>query len=143
MMMNSPVLFPLTLLPSVCFCSSRSIAQDQAVGQSAGREETHPSDLYSLKQKALAGDAKAEYLLGWSYMTGAGISQDYQEAARWYRKAAAGGSADAAFGLGYLYEQGKGVRRDYRQAVTYYTAAAQQGQSTAENNLGSTNPHVE
>ncbi len=116
--MNSRVLFPVTLMAVVWFCSFRSMAQDQAGARSAGGEGTRPSDLYSLQQKAQAGDAKAEYLLGWSYMTAAGVSQDYQEAATWYRKAAAGGSAAAEFGLGYLYEHGKGVRRDYRQAVT-------------------------
>lgn len=141
MIMDSRVLYSVTLLVTVWFWSFRSIAQDQANARSARGEETSPSDLDSLKQKAMAGDAKAEYLLGRSYMTGAGVSQDYGEAAMWYRKAAAKASADAEFGLGYLYEQGKGVRQDYRQAVTYYTASAQQGHPTAENNLGSMYAH--
>lgn len=82
--MNSRVLFPVTLLAVVWFCSFRSMGQDprsmaqnQARVRSAGGEEARPSDLYALKQKAQAGDAKAEYLLGRSYMTGAGVSQDY------------------------------------------------------------------
>src|ERR1700731_1098753 len=141
MMMNSRVLFPVTLMAVVWFCSFKSVAQDQARARSAGGEETRPSDLHSLQQKAQAGDAKAEFLLGWSYMTGAGVSQDYEQAATWYREAAARGSAEAEFGLGYLYEHGKGVGRDYRQAVTHYIAAAQQGHSTAENNLGSMYAH--
>src|ERR1700680_5038894 len=141
MMMNSRVLFPVTLMAAVWFCSFRSMAQAQQRPGAAGAEGTRPSDLYSLQQKAQAGDAKAEYLLGWSYMTAAGVSQDYEQEATWYRKAAAGGSAGGKFGLGYLSKNGKGVRRDYRQAVTHYTAAAQRGHSTAQNNLGSMYAH--
>ena len=139
MIINSRVLLSVTLLFIVWFWSFEGIAQDRP-RQTLG-EETRPSQLDSLKQKAMGGDAKAEYSLGMSYLTGAGVSQDYLEAARWFRKAAAQGSADAEFGLGYLYEQGKGLRQDYRQAVTHYTAAAQHSHPTAENNLGSLYAH--
>ena len=144
-MTNSRVLSFFTLLAVVWFGSLTQI-----VGQEYGARRALPqprqgrppgTDVSSLKKQAESGDAKAEYLLGRSYMVGAGVSQDYQEAARWYRLAAAQGSADAEFGLGFLYEHGKGVGQDYRQAVTYYTAAAKQGQATAENNLGSMYEH--
>jgi TPR repeat protein len=84
-------------------------------------------DISPLQEQARGGDARAEYLLGWSYMTGTGVSQNYVEAAKYYWQAAAQNSSDAEFSLGYLYEPGKGVPRDYQQAVVYYTAAARQG----------------
>ena len=139
MILNSRVLLSVTLLFIIWFWSFRGTAQDRP--RLTTGAETHPSELASLKQKALSGDAKAEYSLGMSYLSGAGVPQDYRQAATWFRKAAAQGSADAEFGLGYLYEQGKGLRQDYRQAVTHYAAAAQQGHPTAENNLGSLYAH--
>src|SRR5437660_9077719 len=116
MTMNLKVLFTVTLLAAVWFCSFTKVAQAHAAAGSIQNGETGQADFSSLKKKAQSGDVKAEYPLGWSYMNGTGISQDYEEAAKWYRQAAAQGSADADFGLGYLYEQGKGVARDYRQA---------------------------
>src|ERR1700738_3234751 len=100
--MNSRVLFTGTLLAVVWFCSVTNVAQGQASAgpiRSVGTDEADPS---SLKKEAQSGDVKAEYLLGWSYMGGTGVSQDYQEAAKWYGEAAAQGSADAEFGLGFL-----------------------------------------
>src|ERR1700728_341374 len=40
------------------------------------------------------GDAKAQNSLGGMYYNGRGVTQDYEEAAKWYRLAAAQGSAD-------------------------------------------------
>ena len=68
-------------------------------------------------------------------MFGLGVSQDYQQAAKWYERAAEQGCATAQFMMGFLYEHGKGVRRDYSRAVDYYRAAADQGHATAANNL--------
>jgi hypothetical protein len=94
-----------------------------------------------LQQQARDGDRSSQYLVGWSYMTGTGVSEDYREAAKWYRKSAARGFPDAEFALGYLYEQGKGVRRDYHQAALYYATAAKHGHAMAKNNLGSLYEH--
>ena len=54
------------------------------------------------------GDAKAQYELGRIYMVGLGVSQDYQQATKWYEGAAEEGFAAAQFMMGFLYEQGKG-----------------------------------
>src|SRR2546423_14043347 len=98
-MMNSRVLFTVTLQAAVWFYSVTNVAQAQAAAGSIPRGETAQTDLSSLKKNAESGDVKAEYLLGWSYMNGTHVPQDYPEAAKWYREAAAQGSADAEFGL--------------------------------------------
>src|SRR5438309_10370783 len=136
-MTNLRVLFTVTFLAAVWFYSFTNVSQAQATTGSMLSEKTDQADLSSLKKNAESGDVKAEYLLGWSYMNGTQVPQDYTEAAKWYRKAAAQGSADAEFGLGFLYEQGKGVPQDYRQAVAHYTTAAKRGHATAQNNLAS------
>ncbi len=47
------------------------------------------------------------------YDKGLGVTQDYAQAAKWYRKAAEQGHAYAQFNLGYMYRFGQGVPQDY------------------------------
>ena len=58
------------------------------------------------------------------YATGQGISQDYQEALKWYRKAAQQGFAKAQFNLGVTYFNGWGVSQDFIRAHMWYSVAA-------------------
>lgn len=60
----------------------------------------------------------------------------YQEAAKWYRKAAEHGNASAQVNLGALYAEGQGVARDYQEALLWYHQAAQHGDAVACFNLG-------
>jgi hypothetical protein len=69
---------------------------------------------------AKQGDAEAQYNLGLMYHFGEGISQDYTEAAKWYRKAAKQGYADAQYNLCLMYYNGKGVQQDYAEAAKWY-----------------------
>ena len=47
------------------------------------------------------------------YFKGRGVSRDYNEAAKWYNKAAEQGVAYAQNNLGSMYYDGRGVSRDY------------------------------
>ena len=49
-------------------------------------------DIKELEKKAEAGDAEAQYDLGWMYDWGESVKQDYEKAASWYEKAADQGS---------------------------------------------------
>ena len=46
-----------------------------------------------LRPLATKGHAGAQFNLGWMHESGQGITQDYQEALKWYRLAAAQGTA--------------------------------------------------
>ena len=70
------------------------------------------------------------------YAKGQGVTQDYTEALRWYRKAAAQGYAAAQNNLGFMYDNGRGVPQDYTEAVRWYSKAAAQGLAAAQSNLG-------
>ena len=70
------------------------------------------------------GNANAEGNLGYVYENGWGVSQDYAEAAKWYRKAADQGIADAQANLGAMYELGNGVLQDYVLAYMWLNLAA-------------------
>ncbi|MCZ6876080.1 MAG: sel1 repeat family protein, partial [bacterium] len=58
----------------------------------AGVDAYHASDyqtaLKEFRPLADQGDAAAQNTLGYMYELGKGVSQDYQEALRWYRLAA-------------------------------------------------------
>jgi TPR repeat protein len=50
--------------------------------------------------------------IGFSYERGLGVVKDYQQARKWYDKAADAGHAGAMNNLGLLYTRGQGVGRD-------------------------------
>lgn len=63
-------------------------------------------------------------------------SQCYEEAIKWYRKAAEQGYADAQCNLADMYRYGRGVPEDDEEAVKWYREAAEQGHADAQCNLG-------
>ena len=73
-----------------------------------------------LVKHANSGDAESQYNLAVMYCNGAGVEQDYTEAARWYRKAAEQGHAHAQHNLGNRYSSGTGVEQDYTEAARWY-----------------------
>ena len=55
-----------------------------------------------LKTRAANGDAEAQNNLGNCYYNGEGVTKDYAEAVRWYRKAAEQGHANAKIVLNLM-----------------------------------------
>lgn len=82
-------------------------------------------------------DGSAENNTGYMYFQGRGVTQDFQQAMVWFRKAAdQHNNASAESNLGWMYENGIGVDQDYEQAVSWYRKAAQQGNVAGQFNLG-------
>jgi TPR repeat protein len=75
------------------------------------------------RMKAEAGDARAQYFLGYSYFNGRGVAMDVDESFKWYRKAAEQGDAGAQLALGGCYYAGKGVAKDDVEAYAYWSLA--------------------
>ncbi len=61
---------------------------------------------------------------------------NYDDAARWFQKAASAGYAPAMSILGVFYASGGGVPQDYELAVQWYRKAAASGYAVAMYNLG-------
>jgi TPR repeat protein len=78
----------------------------------------------TLRKKAEAGDAKAQFNIGSMYEQGSGVKQDYAEAAKWYRKAAEQGDVDALRILGLAYYLGKWVPQDLVQSYFWFSLVA-------------------
>ncbi|MDO5295231.1 MAG: hypothetical protein Q4F00_01110 [bacterium] len=62
-------------------------------------------------------------------------ARNWENARRWYAKAANQGLALGLYNLGVLWETGRGGERDWQQAFTCYQQAAQQGYVKAQYNL--------
>ena len=66
---------------------------------------------------------------------------NFQEAAKWFKRAAAQGDQDAQVSLGQMYEDGEGVKQNYILAAKWYRRAAEHvpnlgGAGQGRNNLG-------
>jgi TPR repeat protein len=94
------------------------------------------SHFAQLEADAERGDTKAQYDLGECYFNGVGVKQDYQEAVKWYFKAAEQNYAEAQYNLGGCYEDGIGVDTNLYEATKWYRSAAELGYAKAQFNLG-------
>jgi uncharacterized protein len=72
------------------------------------------------------GNVNAEAQLGWMYLTGRGVPQDFFKAAKWYYLAAVHGHGGAQFQLGLLYNKGLGVPVDYTLSYMWLNLSASQ-----------------
>jgi localization factor PodJL len=89
----------------------------------------------SLRAAALKGDPTAAYEIGVRFAEGKGIAPNFDEAAKWYDRAAQAGVVPAIFRLGTLYEKGLSVKKDADIARRYYMQAAERGNAKAMHNL--------
>src|SRR5262249_28842236 len=80
------------------------------------------------------GYSSVQLTLGRLYADGAGVPQNFAEAARWYQKAAADDPL-AAVSLGDLYAEGRGVDHNDTEATRWYRRAAERGLATGEYKL--------
>jgi TPR repeat protein len=95
-----------------------------------------PNSLNTLISNADKGDPNSQFELGIRYFEGNSVTRDFNEAVKWWTKAAKQDNVPAQYNLGVMYWSGAGVRQDYNQAAKWYTKAAQQGYPSAQFNLG-------
>ena len=81
------------------------------------------------------GDPAAQRNLAHLYRMGLGVSQDFVQAASWYRLAADSGLARAQANLAAMYLRGQGVAQDAKEAAFWFTSAATNGHALAQYNL--------
>ncbi len=72
---------------------------------------------------------------GVMYETGRGVMVDYNQALKWFTKAAAQGNSFAQYKLGRIYERGLGVKKDLVEAYHWYWLSSQQGDEEATESL--------
>ena len=126
---------PWVLLAAVSLIGS-ALAGPVEDANDAYRRGDYQTALRLAEPLADGGDRAAQYRLGVMYERGKGVTQDYAEAEKWYRRSADQGYAQAENNLGYLYEIGKGVPQDYAEAMKWYRKSADQGYGLAQANVG-------
>ncbi len=75
--------------------------------------------------------------LGMMYALGKGVTQDYDTAMEYLKKASKNAYPEAQYYIGQMYENGYGVDKDYKEAYEWYVRAAQKDYAPALNQLGS------
>ena len=80
-----------------------------------------------LRPLAEQGHARAQNGLGVMYDRGLGVTQDYAEAMKWYRRAAEQGYVGAQLETGLIYSHGLDAPQDLIQAHMWFNLAAEQG----------------
>jgi localization factor PodJL len=88
-----------------------------------------------LRAAALRGDAAAAYEIATRFADGKGVAQNFDEAAKWFERAAQAGVVPGIFRLGTFYEKGLSVKKDVDIARRYYVQAAERGNAKAMHNL--------
>ena len=101
------------------------------------KREEKAEELRQLRLSAEQGNAEDQTYLGLIYESRMGMGEeydiepDYQEAVKWFRKAALQDNSDAQAYLGEMYR----ANNHYKEAVKWFCKASQGGSELAENNL--------
>lgn len=73
-------------------------------------------------------DAEGQERIGNMYLNGIYVKKSWEEAAKWYEKAAKQDNINALFVMGVFYQYGQaGLKKDIKKAKKMYTKAANQG----------------
>lgn len=83
-------------------------------------------------QSAEAGNAEAQFDIGYAYYTGEGTQRDYTSAAMWFKRSAKQNFAKAQYNLAYCYMNGRGVPRDYDKAYNLLLKSAENNYKRAQ-----------
>jgi len=127
--------FSIALVLSIVCLTASALADFQA-GLDAYERGDYAITLREWQPLAEQGNPMAQHHLGWLYVLGRGVPQDYEEAVRWFCKAAEQGDSDAQTNLGSLYLLGDRIPQDYTEALKWLRAAADQGNPFAQTKLG-------
>lgn len=84
-------------------------------------------DFATLRRKAEAGDAKAQFDLASAYSQGTGVGKDPAKGVEWLKRSALQGYPGAQVVLGYMYQKGIEMEQDPSEAARWYKKAARQG----------------
>ena len=100
------------------------VAQDNRSALAVYNRGDYSTAFSQFSVLAAQGNAFAQYMLGFMYSNGEGVTQDYREAVRWYRLSAEQGYGLAQFNLGLMYGLGQGVTRDFVYSHMWFNIAA-------------------
>lgn len=122
----------ISLIAALLFLSLPVAGKDIEDAVAAMRAGDYAEAYCIMRPLAEAGDADAQYNIGWMYLNGYGLRTNDDLALQWWEKASAQGHSDASFSIGMLYSLGDGeVPKDLNKAIDYYLLALEDGQEDA------------
>lgn len=80
------------------------------------KEVPYPQIFSKLLKQAESGDVASQYQVATNFDSGALIPRDFDQALKWYRRAAKNNHKESQFLLGYFYCRGLGVTKDAKLA---------------------------
>ncbi|KAG0364254.1 hypothetical protein BGZ54_007694 [Gamsiella multidivaricata] len=112
--------------------------QDNAVGDLKIPQEDVDKDknLRYLMRGVRRGEAEACYSVGFVYLSGKNVTQNYATARDFFLKANEKNYAPAQVNLGHLYYYGHGVEPDYSKAMEWYLKASGSGSADVKYDIG-------
>jgi tetratricopeptide (TPR) repeat protein len=87
-------------------------------------------------QDVRADQAEEACRTGLKYYKGEGVTQDYAEAMKWFRKAAELSYLVSQQTTGLIYNKGADLTQNYAEAINWFRKAADQGDAIAQVNIG-------
>jgi len=114
-------------------------AKLESIFSSSKKEPEKIAELHKEFPKAFPADAEEKENTAKGYFEKAieyAGKKNYEEAAKWLKKAAGLGDPNAQYNLGVCYYSGQGVPQDFEEAVKWLKKAAGQGVVFAQYNLG-------
>src|SRR5512134_1071563 len=111
---------------TLVFVFATALHADFAAGMRAYQNGDFGTAMLELKREAEAGNASAQFTLGFMYSAGKGTAVNEAEALKWYRMAAQRGNADAQYAAGYMLLNGKGAAADEAEAARMFQLAGRQ-----------------
>mgnify|MGYP000451084870 CR=1 FL=1 len=121
--------FLILFLPGIGF------AQDFNKGMEAARSGDYNAALTEWMPLVEAGDADAQWALGYLYKSGMGVPLNYAEAVRLFRLSAKQGHSAAINSLGTMYSNGWGIDKNKTEGIKLYQKSAEMGNPSAQQNL--------
>lgn len=129
---------------SIAFAQDPTIADavmgeknNAPLGDRIQQDPNLPPAMKALEAQAFNGNGEAQHDLAAIYTAGhAGVDQNFERAAFWFREASDNGIANARYNLGVLHHQGLGQDRDLSRALYWYREAAKLNHAEAQYNLG-------
>jgi TPR repeat protein len=130
--MNTVLFFVLVAAQTATLPAQTSALEEGRAAISAG---DYPKALRLLQPLANEGNAVAQNAIGFLYLNGWGVKQDFKDALQWFHKAAEQEDSRAQFNLGWMYYQGHGVPQDHAETARWYRKSADQGHPQAQTML--------
>ena len=123
------------LLSTVALSAGLSAGADLASAKHDYQEKNYAAALKESTPLAEQGNADAQVLLGRMYLMGQGVTQDRDQAMKWFKAAAVQGNADAQFLLSSMLLL---PQKDVGEGMKWLRLSADQGMRDAQYLLGKT-----